>query len=79
MTPTNHITRAQARIARIEDLASRDARHLQQIVTPARTGGRIGRNRRKPATPSWASVITTIIGVALFAAAIGLLAGMALR
>jgi hypothetical protein len=81
MLPTNHITRAQARIATIEGLATgyRQPRHLQRIVTPARTNGRIGRNQRKSAPPAWAGVVAALIGTAIFAAALGMIAGELLR
>jgi hypothetical protein len=52
-------------------------RHLQHIVTPARTGARIGRNRHRQ--PHWAGVAAYLVGAAAFAAALGLVASLAIH
>lgn len=53
--------------------------HPQSITTPARTGGKIGHNRRRQTRPQWATVAAFLLVVAAFAGALGLIAGTAIR
>ena len=46
------------------------ARHLRQIVTPARTGGRTGRNRKRRAGIGMPLAIAIMAGIAIALAAL---------
>lgn len=72
-TTSIHIEAAKRHAANIEHLAVA-YRHPQEIVTPARTGGEIGRNRRRPAAPNWPAMFVYLGSAAVFAAALGVIA-----
>jgi hypothetical protein len=54
----------------INTTAGRKARHLQQIVTPARTGGKIGLNHRKQRS----TLTAAMLAIAGISAVLGLIA-----
>lgn len=76
---TIHLQSARRRAMNIEHLASEDvqARDMRHLITPARTGGKIGQNhRRKHPLPAWAQMAIAAacmggvaIALALFTAA----------
>lgn len=72
--PTLHIeaARRHATYERLTDGNTRtgQARHLRQIVTPARTGGRTGRNRRRRRGTSLPLAIALMAGIAITLAVI---------
>jgi hypothetical protein len=71
----NHTNTTTMNHTHINEAAARRARHLQHIVTPARTGGEIGRNRRRNS----ANMTGTLLAIAGIAAAIGLAAATLLH
>lgn len=74
MTPTIHIHRAQQSAARIQALADphREPSHLQPIITPAR------KIDVQPAN-AWIALAVALASIVVFAAIVGLIAGILIK